>query len=564
MVDIIKDDYYPDCYSDKMSEDNSSERSSCTDLFVKAMDNSTPAGGLKGLVGKTLQPDPRKQLAATAAEKKNFVIGQRTYVFKEGRAGGVEPKFMAKKAWTEKDMAKMVDDPDHKYHKWAKEKLQEYRELGINHAEIQDRFVSDIKKIISGEIQDEKAQIVFQKFIKTHFIKLDYKDPKLGEIVTRPGMVTSIRNVNLGAVKEALANDLYTLFGVPSQKLTLVESTYNTGQPKLLLKGTEVRGVKGEKFHDFSANIPKFGSKEKREAYLEKNQVVVDGKSVPIDTQELATLQMVTLLFGDRDKFGSEGKNVGFIVSQDKAHIRNIDPGKSFEEAQAFCTDRMNHKNLSNDGSFTQPHQTIENLEHLYYKNLTIASDTALSEKINAMNQILDKYMEALEVVNQYIDKFGGSEHTGEKDPLNFKAELESTKQRLINRVEDFRAVFGERLNMTPDELDLLDNFEKLTSETVSSVTFGKPPREVQLQHLKKVGRVEWQMKEEGGNCVFSTVQAHPAKKISKSVEWLRSQGVDVKLTLSGKKNIIVVTIPKNQVNGMLTEEEIRDFKSKL
>ena len=138
------------------------------------------------------------------------------------------------------------------------------------HREIRTAFYDNVKATepeIAQRLRDE-IMATEPKFQKNHYVKLDYVetdrtrggDVRLPEDKAKGWMHRMLKTqppdeVNRGAVKEAAYNALMRDMGVHSQKLKLVMSKYDTGEPKIMLDSTHVSGPNGESFDDFDGSL---------------------------------------------------------------------------------------------------------------------------------------------------------------------------------------------------------------------------------------------------------------------------------------------------------------------
>jgi hypothetical protein len=497
------------------------------------------------------------------------------YLYVRDKRFGVEPGFEGVKIWTAKDNAFLQDpnlaetkpkyfqaisefiraqletDPVYQY-------LAELSGLDQHNPEHLSGIINFIR--MSGNAHVNESMRLYAnehllKFHKLHYIKLDYPEPESGSVsiplerakktsdtfkTSSPGVsrfirdrlpflesigqrlhqksrAGSVREMNLAAVTEALANDVYEAWGFGGQNLRILHAHYQNGQSKLLLDGAHVQGKQGEPFSTLEGQI-KYGQ-------LIGNCVRdKDGRLYPLDSRELARAKAKALLMGDFDKIGSGGGNLGFVVENGQAKLKNIDPGKSLESKPqitqddvsarkatrtAFLTsgktDRMTQRNLHTDLSFDQPNETIKDKAAKGYKNFSVFDDTLLSERMQGMQDVLDCWIETRSIFSSYLKAFDGSDHD---DDISFNAELRETYKRLFIRTRYFKEVLSERLSLLklgPEKLDFLDNVEKLTSDTVDHVGPDHDP--VGLRHLRVVPatRKEWHMvqKPEGGYALW-------------------------------------------------------------
>ena len=427
--------------SSSSSEASSSASSSKSKSLVSRFSSAVAAAPAKLAHGLKLlfNPDYQKaeyQLPSSGvrfnAADKGRGLGPYTVV--KDKDKGVEPGFLAKKAWLSKDEANL-SDPTHKFSQRAtalldgkltadlqndgplaakaKAYLEAHHPDAVNlhgnpfdDAPTPQEFLADPgNKAIRGKlldhlkendkgIRDELRQGVMnneKKFNKLHMIKLDYVEtdmrkgfPSRDTLVRIPVDKQKFRfhreftaqtrdSANRGAVRETMANDLMKGMGIHSQKLKLVPTQYADGHAKLLLDGTFATGPNGGKFSDFDGRLKDgFLVKCDAEGKPEKqNGRYVLDQSI----NDLGRNKVLMLLLADRDALGSTGGNKGFA---DNTFI-GIDPGHALEEKLLGKTG-----DVHSDFSFDQPSR----IEKRGYKNLTMFDQQPLSEKMEGVRTI--------------------------------------------------------------------------------------------------------------------------------------------------------------------------------
>lgn len=493
---------------------------------------------------------------AVADYERGKIIGER-YIYTKDKQLGIEPGFEATRTWTDEDDEKLKD-PTHKFHAFAAsyiEKELKSKSDNVFQSLFKDKKFKGLETFVNQVITSEdpafkalylkvKEEVMRQesKFTKRHIVKLDYHDPTADGVVSLPrerlkhkknfivkaamqmARTEPIRQKNLGAVLEALSNDLMIALErskhpdqqIRSQKLKLIQTQYEEVDgktyPKLLLDSTDL----GKNFKTLrELNAIKDGR-------IPNQEVIHEGKTYKLDSQQLASGYIKFLLFGDRDKVGSRGDNLGVILENDRAFLANIDTGKSLnpkpnlsnaDRPQRFDydskieylfdlaiftlryffigqTDRMLHQNVRSNLTFETPKETIRDRFAGTYPNYSIFLDTTLSERVQGWKEVRENWAEVKEVFKAYQKEFG--EDKGED--LNFSTELQETFNRLVERKMHFEEVLGTRVSLSNQELDVLDNIEKLTSETTNRA--GSKSNPIKLRHLaiKPSSRKEWNM----------------------------------------------------------------------
>lgn len=475
-------------------------------LGIKGLSNQVALNPIAYVAAKFSFPGIGKLRIYEAAKE---LFGQKIIRTKNR---GVEPGFIAQKVWTERDDKKLFDK-GHKFHQEAVKFLnREFEELDPT----------------SRQKVAEHLTQVFLKFKKEHWWKLHYAEPLFGRVmidyaqakhlIHRLGTAETPREKNLAALMEVLSNDIFTVLGFGGQKLTLRLAKYKNNYPMLLLDGTEVVGPNGEKFHTL----------DKSQAFLKgpkgqgriKDNMLLDPETnqmVPIDESKLGSSLMKALLMGDRDKVGKLGDNLGYIVVDGKAVLMNIDPGKSLEKPCWWRVDRMigyvlrNQKyerpkvkcDIRTDAIFDQE-ISPKDLFTSGYVNFSIFNDTQLADRVQGIKDIKEKWPQIVSLFKQYYDFF--KEHEAILDPHRsifdkpIYQEIQEQFDRLQARAAMFLDILGERAKLSPEELNLLDNLEKLTSPTTKKAPVEGEEKEVDLKYLRIIdpqkNRIEWSIED--------------------------------------------------------------------
>ncbi len=437
---------------------------------------------------------------------------------------GVEPGFLAQKIWTDNDTQKL-HDRDHKFHKEAVKFLcAKYPD-----ANVEERFSSLMQDEATLNEVIAHLTTTFPKFTKKHYWKLHYAEPSRGgkvqvdyrqsnNLIHWAGTAELRREKNLGALMEVIANDIYNILGFGGQKLSLRLMSYEDGHPMFVLDGTHVTGPNGETFKTLNASLLQDAANQ-GEGRIEGNQLPhPDSQELTrIDERQLGSALLKALLMGDRDKVGPNGDNLGYVVVNGVAILMNIDPGKSFEEAPWWGADRMSLKDdVRSDCTFDHKVCLADKFLIGGYKNFSIFSDTTLANRMQGMRDIVSQWPQVMQLFDIYIEFF--KTHEAVLDPCDKREpqddpmwkHLENQKTRLMTRKIAFERVFQERLDLSDDELNLLDNLEKLTSPTTKYADVIKAgiKQEIELKHLRivdpKANRVTWSLQKVDRETTFS------------------------------------------------------------
>lgn len=434
---------------------------------------------------------------------------------------GVEPGFIARKRWTKQDDKKLFDK-GHKFHREATKFIGD-----VNEVKKDARLYQRVTEHLMG---------VFNKFKKEHWWKLHYAEPLFGRVmidraqakhaIHRLSTAERPREKNISALMEVLSNDIFNILDFGGQKLTLRLSKYENGDPMFLLDGTEVVGPNGEQFQTLN-KYQSILKGPKWQGRIQGNMLKdpATGQMVPIDEKKLGSALMKALLLGDRDKVGRLGENLGYVVVDGKAILMNIDPGKSLEKPCWWRVDRMvgyvlrNRKyekrkiksDIRTDAIF-DPSITPKDLLTGGYKNFTVFNDTQLADRIQGFKDVREKWPQIAALFTQYMTFF--KEHEAVLDPHRsfwekpIHQELREEFDRLEARAVMFLDILGERAKLSPDELNFLDNLEKLTSPTTKKAPVKGKEQEMELKYLRIIdpqkNRIEWSVDKSKGNPLFT------------------------------------------------------------
>lgn len=411
----------------------------------------------------------------------------------------------------------------------------------------------------------EHLMEVEEKFKRNHYVKLDYHEkiapvrwisairtavgarpyeryttaPHVNISAPKPlkGLYMAIHRFarsgspaehNRDAVKEALANELTRSFGVTTQKLKLIESRYESGEPKLLLDGT----------HMYSPNDPdaKYQDLDESVAGQANNKVIVktqinavegpDGKmreirekiknerghyDVEPGMQQFGRNKIFFMLLADRDAVGSKGQNKGRIGNEFAA----IDPGKSLDVS------RMKKRDIHSDFS-------IEGKE---YKNFSIFDQTPYSERMQGVKWLADNKNNRSQLFEQFSAQFGGV-----RPGLDFSSDIQEWQREYAARYDHILEVFRDRLDVykyqgVSDQdqnsiLDTLDTLEKLTSKATWKLegdSRDPTPVDLKIPVVKNSDRVKWTVVEDGDSITFKCLNRSSTaqKKLDKFSSWV-------------------------------------------
>lgn len=543
------------------------------------------------------------------------------------KSRGVEPGFVGRKAWTDADTDKL-SKPGHKFsvkadsfldqrlnplsgnfkiRKAAEEFLISKGDTGFKKGkddvyhfinarpELRRETLDHLKT--EPPIQNALKEHVMQtedKFNRNHYVKLDYREaqgkgegeartytlPKsnakdfgfgaIGKFFHQLARRQTPDAINRDAMREGLANDLMRSFGIFTQKLKIIPTTYDQGlgknnPPKLLLDGTHMVGPKGEKFRDFEGAI---------KGKLPNGQLVKldpdTGKPVKntrghyeVDTsiKEMGRNKIFMLLLGDRDAIGSKGGNKGRVGDTFAA----IDPGHSLELGGQNL---MGRKDIRSDMSFVQPSW----LASKCYKNFSIFDQSPFSERMEGVRQLREQARNGtdLEVFEDYASTFGKDASPG----LDFSEQIGAMKKAYIERRDYIlNNVFAERLGVydydfsgvgdvgaqqeAPKQvLDVLDTLEKITSKHTWR------SGDIELAVPIVTDRTAWNVKESGGSIEFSV--DNPSRSVRSRLEnFINDSGIDRgNYTIDTSGGRLVVRVAKSEIGTAFADFSLTKLKA--
>lgn len=640
----------------------------------KEIDRSLGIKGLKRTLDAPIQTSPKDyshgEISENLKEKiknKEVELGDKWRIV-EGSWLGIEPKFVATKKVTKKDLEK-IDQPFHPYQEkvvgFLQKQIRPQDLTEFNEAVDKNKIFDFIqKKDLTNKVEGFLSEEV-TKFKKKHFIKLDYQDPKnlrnpkvrwesinnpgseyhtialqyltnkkveLNQIKSAGGMLAflnlpsnkkllqevknkiigdlwqvevpierarrkfgikaslyvkskrqSPRDVNFGAVKESIANEIYTFFDIDGQKLKIIPAQYSNGYPKLLLDSTEIRGPEGQKYSDLLLKT-KLNNKQVSFNQVQGGRIQENQLRNPEDPQVkhaikpglLGSMKAIFLFMGDRDKIGSKGENLGYYIGKDGfAHLMNIDPGKAMpDQTKSNETDLMKFDNIFSDFSFKNPTNTLKDRIQGGYKNFSIFDDTEYAEKMEGITRIIDptNWAKINAIFDRYIQEYGDENPESE---LNFRTEIEEMRTRLESRRRDFIDKFKDRSYLlennqvtenSKDRLNLLDNLEKFSAgpkETFSSYKSNKEGEISLLQYVQvKPGkRIEWVVEKPNvkapGQFIYTLKK--PSREVANRLTQLMKQDSEIQQFIKEgliriKKNGEVSLTINEQTQKKLTE----------
>ncbi len=383
-------------------------------------------------------------------------------------------------------------------------------------AEIRDAIMNEPK-----DSEDFQKSPIFQHFADRSIVKLDYNEGdrrvkwkagsdgsfKLPERVGIKGgrfkgafyrtfRLTTADEASAGAVREALANDITRLLGVPAQELSLVRGEYSDGKPKFMLSAKFATGYK-----DFERG------------FLKDGQAVPDPETGGAPIEPLGKYKALFLALADRDAVGSHGQNKG--VRPDANGILRffaIDPGHSLEGNGKYLE-------IHDDLSFKDT--SLKRLAQKRFRNFSVFDDDTRFNKFQGVITLreLRTSPRLTKLFNDYRAQFNPNEAGISPEEKKLRKTIVDDTYRMeeefCTQVDNILKVFKEQLDLydalaskgdafQEKAIETISNLEKLTSPT----TWKSPGGEVELKHLaiESGKRVPWKAAmRPDGNIEYST-----------------------------------------------------------
>lgn len=450
--------------------------------------------------------DLKKKYPETAEKIKDLSV--RDQILKFGRA---HPAAMS--ALADFILEREMKKPDSKLYQAFQDKFPQISPENWQAADLQhlkkELFIPirDAALAVNKDDPDYKKSPLFSHFTERHIVKLDYNEGvkvrnkraasagkfmrperiingrKFGQLY-RLQTATTADKSSVGAVTEALANDLSRLSGVPTQELRIVRGKYSDGHPKIMLEA---------KFSD--------GYKD-----LEKG-FITDGVVVPPKgekAEKIGKYKAFFLVSADRDAIGSRGQNKGFA----KGKFFAIDPGHSLEGngRHLEVDDNLSFKDTY--GYSTKPR----------FKNFSVFDDDTRFAKLQGVLDLREMKQsgKADELFNSYRKAFDPKEAGISPEEKKLREditaqidvkekEFRDNLDKVLNVTENQLRLYDDLASQTPEvrekAIETIENLEKLTSPTTWISPNGKTP----LTHLSVIQetRIPWRAHVEGDQVIY-------------------------------------------------------------
>ncbi len=406
--------------------------------------------------------------------------------------------------------------------------LQPYlRSLSPNCNLFKNKFIDLLRDNFDFARDFSQYVIAINNTLEEPFIiwrfKQDYDEPNvLGNVGPKGRLKRDRQEENLNALREVINNDISTEMGYPTQVQQLKFSYYSDKKLKFLTANQLARN-----YQDLSSAYKLTGDKKDPNAKrgLFRNFLTKLGSHFGAKTQNppfMGTLLAMQLFMEDPDFIGAYGQNKGLK----DGNIFMIDLAKGLRGSKftkiADSLQNNGHFKLSIESFAKSPFDLFNLSRHFLFRNSTMLYDVPFSEnmmgfhilnqfvngdsdpaiiqsfgiefqerfkgvKKEGLHKIFEKHIENLELMKQVLIS---KEDIEEID--GYISEIEKNRDIAIENANRILRVFKSRLQLTAQELDLLSNLEKITSNTYDLTD----DRRTQISHLQveTKSRIPWEI----------------------------------------------------------------------
>ena len=341
----------------------------------------------------------------------------------------------------------------------------------------------------------------------------------------------SADDISVGAVTEALANDLSRLAGVPTQDLQIVRGKYSDGHPKLMIASKYSEGYKDMKDGFFK-----------------------DGRVVGENVESLGKYKAFFLLLGDRDAVGKYGQNKGIVSGKDgSGKFFAIDPGHSLE---GNSQDLKVYDDLSfKDTAFTRHFDKR-------FANFSVFDDDTRFAKIKGFADLRAVWDsgEFKKLFDNYRKRFDPAEDNISSAEKNLRkkiiaqldvkeAELNASYKKILKACKaplDLYDSLKDDPKAQENAINAVSHLEMLTSPTKWTSKKGQ----VELKHLEieRDTRQRWTATVDEGGIVFQSDKSLDKKAWARldAVRKMVVGGVTVRNREGGG---VAIRVPKNSLD---------------
>jgi hypothetical protein len=442
-----------------------------------------------------------------------------------------------------------------------------------------------IKQDFDEPLIADKVTIPYDRALNANAIKKNFPDflQPLAASIYQLLRLRTRASENVNAIRETIATQVACELQMRVHTQKILHKTYADNYPKLCTQSTWEKSIQPLAEEGAQEII---GGDYSAGNYLAKYDAQTQIYRADDTILDLGAHYITAILQGDRDFFGSKGDNKTKIPldSADKKtyNLFGIDFGQAYRKRNPLTP------TLQDNFSFKQPSFNT-------YKNFSIFEDTLLSEKMkgvyklrkiatgqNPPEHVLAEYsqefhteIEKIEVSkdlkvfekykHDYSEKMDGATSELEKEAYRAIIQgIEESKRFHLEARNQILRVFDKRLKLSPSELDLVDNLEKLTS--ASAVT--SPDGKILLNHIRVLPdkRIAWQLKRPNKSsknyCLHTSLSStKQAKQIAENIieylAFLKLPGFDVLADKSCPLKHKRAFLNKNSINIDINETSL-------
>ena len=419
---------------------------------------------------------------------------------------------------------------------------------------------------------DPNSQLpVFKHFTERHILKLDYNEGDRTSLDKAPSSAefrlpvrvsikkniiwgafyrtfrkTTADKASIGAVSEALANDLTRLLGVAAQDLTIVRGEYSDGHPKIMLEAKFAEGYK-----DFDG------------VYIEDGRIRAD-----VNAEALGKYKALYLALADYDAIGSHGQNKGFIgdpkdTTQQKTFFA-IDPGHSLEgkgesmvirDNLSFVRKKFNNYSIFDDDTRFHKFEGVLKLRDLRDSGAITRLFLQYGRDFNPQQPGISDAEKAIR--EQVMDNLLKMEK-------EFLGQIDKMTTACADQLSLYDALGEDPATQPLQEgaIDTIENLEKLTSPTTWKSEHGK----VELKHLSvpEKTRIPWTAKkDENGMLVYTSQKPLSAEAQTRLLQQMYGAPNSAQIQI-GKDGMATIKVPVGDAQHLFdafTEDKIAKVK---
>lgn len=352
---------------------------------------------------------------------------------------------------------------------------------------------------------------------------------------------TSSDQQSLNAVKEYFVTQQIAgnILGDRVQQAEL-EPRWNEIQPGIYQREYAISVGMNSTFKDFRKEfVDPFGDRNGQRVKVDHTGSFVKNKNgdyIAVETKGLAETFALQTVFGNFDAFGSTGGNGGY----DEKGYFTIDIGHAFEQDQNKILNSVSpyllvpsNKSTAKNFSLFYNTSLVDRVKGLLLLHRAFTGTSLPDALVQSYGpEFVEQYAKIRpisEKFKEYIEKF-----KAEKNGHKYLETLFIMQKRWNQNVEKLLAVGKNYLNVSADEVSLIDALAKLTSN-VSNFNHVKSVPRIQLNHLRfdteKGSPTVWvKQTEENGQIVFvaTNTDKTPAQLKNDIEDFVKAQNLQI------------------------------------